>query len=83
MEVLNKNTEVQKKDDLSVDGVRTEMEWYENGKEKSVTTYKGDVKHGEYKEWYEDGQLRVKTTYNEGNLDGLYERWYPDGKREL
>ena len=54
--------------------------YYENGKIRIESTYKGGNLDGEYKEYYDNGNIHIESTYKGGNLDGEYKEYYKNGK---
>jgi len=66
--------------DMENDKLRVEKEWFEDGKLKSITSYKGDLLHGEYKEWYRNRQLRILENFKDGEKHGLSKGWYHNGQ---
>ena len=62
------------------------MEFYPNGKLKSIKTYKESNDKFELIKSisvYENGQKQDEGTYKDGKMDGLYTWWYENGQKKL
>jgi antitoxin component YwqK of YwqJK toxin-antitoxin module len=54
--------------------------WYENGKMKSVKTFKNGKLEGFEKYFYRNGNLMYKYHYKNSKLDGLQREYYKSGQ---
>ena len=64
----------------------TGMEFYDNGKPKSIKTYKeskGKLELVKATVWYHNGQKKEERTYKDGKRDGLRTYWYENGQKEI
>ena len=58
--------------------VNPRVDYYDNGKIKSVTPYKNGVMDGIAKSYYENGTLEIETTYKDDQPEGIA-RYYDEG----
>lgn len=59
--------------------LKTEREYFENGKIKKIYNRKDGRLHGNYLELYDNGNIAVNKYYTDGKLDGDYEEYNEDG----
>lgn len=59
--------------------LKTEREYFENGKIKKIYNRKEGRLHGNYLEFYANGNIAVNKYYTDGKLDGDYEEYNEDG----
>lgn len=69
MDELNNSMEDKKRESAD-NNIRVERQWRSDGTVSELTTYKGDVKHGQHKIWWPNGCLFCSENYKEGKLDG-------------
>ena len=69
------------KDGKRSDGVS--KGWHDNGKLKSIRTYKNGKLNGEWNEWYESGKRETEQIYKDDALDVLQTNWFPSGQKKL
>ena len=59
-----------------------EVEFYENGKLKSVRNKNEDgERDGLQTSWYSDGQKEIEWTWKDGKKEGLFIKWYENGQK--
>lgn len=61
-----------------IDGIK--REYYESGKLKSETAYKGGKENGVAKQYYESGKLMGEGTFKDGNRIGIVKSYYESGE---
>lgn len=59
--------------------LKTEREYFENGKIKKIYNRKNGRLHSNYLEFYANGNIAVNKYYTDGKLDGDYEEYNEDG----
>jgi|GEM_PF-5760864 len=55
------------------------IDWWHNGKIKTLETYKNNYKNGPERSWYENGQLQTEAFYKNNYEDSVLQIWYTDG----
>ena len=63
----------------------TGMEFDDNGKPKSIKTYKmskGKLVLANEIGWHENGQKEIEGKYKDGEKDGRWTSWYSNGNRK-
>jgi len=58
------------------------IEWFETGKVKSESGWRGNEQDGKWTRWYENGQMQEEGEYRAGEEDGKWSAWYENGQKE-
>ena len=61
-------------------GIEQIIHYYENGKKRKETHFKGPRLHGKYGKWYENGQVEAEKEYKDGYKEGLRKAYYDNGQ---
>ena len=76
----NKRYEWEYKNGKRVDGIS--RGWYDDGKLKSIRTFKNGKRNGLQIEWYENGKKKFEETWKDNKLTGTSKTWFYSGRKE-